>query len=191
MPRKPSGRFVIRITPELHDRLRRSSSARGVSLNARCAELLSTVGGGTTSRRAAEEPAWLPLLQSELGASLVGIVLFGSQARGDARPGSDTDLLVVVTDDVKLRRELYTRWDERLPPYLSPHFVHLPADAAGAGVLWLEASIDGILLHDTSRKVATVLAKIRRALAEGRLVRRSAHGHPYWIRRATEEGSAQ
>jgi predicted nucleotidyltransferase len=35
-------------------------------------------------------------LHEHLGASLRGVVLFGSRARGDARPESDWDLLLVA-----------------------------------------------------------------------------------------------
>ena len=38
---------------------------------------------------------------------IVSIILFGSKARGDAREGSDVDLLVVVnSDDWRLHKEL-------------------------------------------------------------------------------------
>lgn len=165
-----------------------------MSLNARCVELLSAdlaEAGSAASGGTAGGTTWLSALQQWLGTSLVGVVLFGSRARGDARPDSDTDLLIVVGDDIPLRRDLYSWWDQRFPQDLSPHFVHLPADVAAAGALWLEASIDGILLHDTARRVASLLARIRREAVEGRLVRRMAHGHPYWVRRAPEEVHAQ
>ncbi|OGV69329.1 MAG: hypothetical protein A3K19_18745 [Lentisphaerae bacterium RIFOXYB12_FULL_65_16] len=44
------------------------------------------------------------VLRTKLGARLMSVVLFGSQARGDAREGSDYDFLVVVdkrTQDVR------------------------------------------------------------------------------------------
>jgi len=51
-------------------------------------------------------PAVLPLLtelrqrlQAHHGARLAGVVLFGSQARGDAEPGSDIDVLAVLRGD--------------------------------------------------------------------------------------------
>lgn len=40
------------------------------------------------------------------GERLVQIVLFGSQARGDAEPGSDIDVLVVLQDPVQPGEEI-------------------------------------------------------------------------------------
>jgi uncharacterized protein len=45
----------------------------------------------------------LPLLRAELtkvlGGQMEGLYLYGSQARGDARPDSDFDVLVVIRGD--------------------------------------------------------------------------------------------
>jgi len=38
-------------------------------------------------------------LNQSLGARLIELKLFGSKARGDDRPDSDIDVLVIVTDD--------------------------------------------------------------------------------------------
>jgi predicted nucleotidyltransferase len=40
------------------------------------------------------------------GPRLVRMVLFGSQARGDAEPGSDIDVLVVLSGEVRLGEEI-------------------------------------------------------------------------------------
>ena len=45
-------------------------------------------------------------LQNLYGDRLVNLVLFGSQARGDAVFGSDIDVLVVLTGPVKLGEEI-------------------------------------------------------------------------------------
>ena len=44
-------------------------------------------------------------------AKPVKVILFGSYARGSARPGSDVDLLVIERDPVAQRREaIRLRW---------------------------------------------------------------------------------
>jgi uncharacterized protein len=40
------------------------------------------------------------------GERLVQMILFGSQARGDAEPGSDIDVLVVLKDPVRAGEEI-------------------------------------------------------------------------------------
>lgn len=52
-------------------------------------------------QRVSEVFAWLrEALQGELGGGTVrSVVLYGSAAQGEDRPGSDLDLLVVTTDD--------------------------------------------------------------------------------------------
>ena len=46
------------------------------------------------------------LLRAKLGPRLKQVVLFGSQARGDAREGSDYDFLVVVDERTRNIREM-------------------------------------------------------------------------------------
>ena len=47
-------------------------------------------------------------LEQALGAQLMELKLFGSKARGDGRPGSDVDVLVIVaTDDWRICDTVY------------------------------------------------------------------------------------
>src|SRR5262249_34915716 len=118
------------------------------------------------------------------GPNLVGIIAHGSMARGEARPSSDMDVLVVVDRALALTRALYRRWDEapvawqRRP--VDVHFINLPDDPDRAAGVWAEAAVEGVLLHDSDGRVESTLRQVRRAIADGRLVRKHAHGQPYW-----------
>jgi uncharacterized protein len=71
-------------------------------------------------RRAAERIPKPPMTNEELllrakaalleahGARLQGVVLYGSQARGDYHPDSDIDLLVLLQAPIRLARDLLT-----------------------------------------------------------------------------------
>jgi len=45
-------------------------------------------------------------LEAVHGERLRGVILYGSEARGDARPDSDIDVLVVLADPVELSADL-------------------------------------------------------------------------------------
>ena len=47
-------------------------------------------------------------LQAVYGDRLRGVVLYGSEARGEATPDSDVDILVLLAGPVALGRELHT-----------------------------------------------------------------------------------
>ena len=175
-----SGRFVLRLPSELHARARKVAAARGQSLNEYCAAVLQAAVSGPQERA----PAWMEALRADLGRSLVGVVLFGSTARGTQREGSDVDLLIVLEPGVPITRELYRRWDSAVARSgaETPHFVSLPASVEAAGGIWYEAAMDGIVLHDPRHRLARLLSEIRRAAAAGIIRREVAHGHPYWVR---------
>jgi hypothetical protein len=159
----------------------------GLSLNQLCLRALSEYVSAGRIAEAASTPGaeapWLQAARRVLGEELLGAVLFGSEARGEARADSDIDLLLVAGPAVPLTRRLYSLWDEQLggDPH-SPHFVHLPSSVTGAGSLWLEAAVEGAVLYDREGRVGRFLGRLRRAMAAGRLRRKTAYGQPYWVK---------
>lgn len=181
MSKAVSGKFVLRIPPELHKKLREESLAKGLSLNELC------------SRKIAPERSEIPVsgplprkliqeVRRNWDGELLGLVLFGSVARGEETARSDVDLLVVLKS--KITRSFYTRWDELFyedHPEISPHFVRLPETVSSAGSLWLETAIDGIVVWERDWLISRFFASLRKAILAGEFLRKMAYGHPYWI----------
>jgi hypothetical protein len=165
----------------LHAALRAAATALGVSLNEYCATKLalpigSLIGAGA-ARAVVERAAAL------LGADLVGVVVFGSWARGESGPTSDVDTLIVVDARRSVTRGIYREWDRETLTWdghaVEPHFVHLP-EVDAIGTVWAESAVDGIVLFERDLEVSRRLAAVRREIVAGRLVRRFIHGQPYW-----------
>ncbi|MEX0670184.1 MAG: nucleotidyltransferase domain-containing protein [Pirellulales bacterium] len=176
-----SGTFVLRLDPRLHALLRDDAATAGTSLNDWCGRMLAAAGG------AGLEPASKVVLaiRSRLGADLLGIVVYGSFARGELTTGSDVDLLVVLPKRRPITRALYRELDDLAPVWdgreVDLHFVHLPEVGEPVSGSWAEAAVAGILLHDRDLTVSRRLIDIRSRIAAGELVRRLAQGQPYWI----------
>jgi len=197
-----SGRFVLRLPPELHTRLRARAAAQDSSLNRLCTELLDRGSRGAP-------PGILPDLAmggrvfpvQVLGSihrafadTLEGVVLFGSVARGEEWLASDVDLLIVLTGQARISRELYRTWEaavgrqrQGMSRELSPQFVKMPASPREAGGIWLEAAVDGIVLADARFHVSALLRRLRQDILAGRAIRKIVHGQPYWVRAAGGE----
>lgn len=188
-----SGRFVLRVPPPLHARLRRLARERGVSLNEYCRNAIEHYADRSAdgSQLAGEGGPWVDSAHRVVGDRLEGVALFGSRARGEARDSSDVDLLVVISDELVLSRELYREWDRLgVGRRVNPHFVHLPASVSEAGSVWYETAMDGVILFEHDGSISSFLQAVRRAIADGYLRRRYAHGHPYWVKQ-TEAARAE
>lgn len=192
-----SGKFVLRVPSELHLRLKELSLARRISLNELCSRKLSEL----KDLEAVEETAFSDShsLFQEIHRrfpGVVSIVLFGSVARGEQTQASDIDLLLVMSEETVLSRELYSAWDklcsalsERFPQAMkfSPHFVHLPKTVMEAGSLWFEVALDGKIMAAEDVSVSRFLYCVREKMAQGKIQRKLSHGHPYWIKKETHE----
>lgn len=182
-PTQASGRFLLRLDPRQHAALRHAARSVGLSLNDHCARKLALSAGCLGGPGAS---AAIVTRAAELFAEdLIGVVAFGSWARGEATERSDVDALVVLAERVGLARKLYRDWDEGPVQCdghpVEEHFVHLPGAEETVAGLWAEVAIDGIVLFDPALVVSRRLAAIRRDIARGRIVRRTVHGQPYWV----------
>lgn len=176
-----SGRFLLRLPPPVHAMLEAAAGEAGLSLNEYCVRRLAAGGPGAL----VEEPAAEVVARAAAvaGDALIAVLLHGSLARREATPDSDADVLVVVEPGLALHRSVYRAWDSRPVAWrgrsVDAHFVHPPADDTLSG-LWAEAALDGVVLFERGGRLSAHLARVRRAIAEGRLVRRVVHGQPYW-----------
>ena len=180
---------MLRIAPQLHAVLRRNAARGGVSLNAYCQSILAAAVRDDRGEAGPVSARLLASVDAEFSAILEGVVLFGSRARGEHTESSDVDLLIAVRGSATVSRELYQRWDGAVGGQqvngnlVSPHFARLPAVVdVEIGSLWLEVALHGVILLDRTGRVTPTLAGVRDLVASGGLQRRTAHGHPYWIK---------
>jgi predicted nucleotidyltransferase len=158
------------------------AAAHQLSLNEYCVRKLA--GPESLMIREAAALEVTSRAQVVAGTRLIGLIVHGSWARAETRVASDVDVLIVVDAELALTRDLYREWDEVSLFWdgraIDAHFLHLPAAPDRAGGVWCEAAIDGIVLSDRDGRIEETLRRIRRAVADGRLVRKHAHGQPYW-----------
>jgi hypothetical protein len=176
-----SGKLLLRMDHELHEVLQGQASKVDVSLNDLCCERLYL----PSPLRILPDEVRAAILaaQKSAGSSLVGVMLFGSWARGQQTDTSDVDLLIVLDADARISRSLYSKWQQHATSVrkCEPHFVVLPQDTKRVSGLWAEIAMDGVVLVDPQLQIQRYLMRIRRALAEGRLFAKKVHGQTYWV----------
>lgn len=176
----PSGKFVLRLTPQQHLVLRKAAAAHAISLNEWILQSLFST----------ETPSQIvSLILATYKADVKSIILFGSVARADNTKASDIDLLIVLASSCPIDRNLYRKWDQEVLPLLgsqySPQFSHSP-DIQSASSLWLEVALDGKVLYDNGGG-EKILQALRHQIASGHYQRKMSHGHAYWIHRRNDE----
>lgn len=128
----------------------------------------------------------LDALRDTLGDGLLGVVLYGSHARGTARPDSDIDLLVIaesLPEGRPARSEFFVRLQ------FEAGYTYARASILGKTVaefertfpaLFLDIGLDGLVLFDSHEYVSQRLARIRSVTREAGLVRQPLNGEFVW-----------
>ncbi len=116
--------------------------------------------------------AWLQRLLSD---RLVAVALFGSRARGDDRPESDWDLLVIAEDLPGGYMERYRLFRGLDRPSLGTNIqvmAKMPKEFEGyLPAVYLDIALDARVLYDPKGYAAERLAKLRRIIAKAGLYR--------------------
>ncbi len=172
-------KILLRLPAHLHDAVRARAKVMNVSINSLLERYITRGVQGAYNEHAYSEI--VEIAQQEFGPKFLGLLLFGSRARGDAHDTSDTDILMVVDSVTTIDRSTYRRWDNRLPDDLSLQIAHLPASASDASSLWLECALDGRILHDPTGRIASFLRQAREYITSGNVVRRTTHGQGFWV----------
>ncbi|MDW8396514.1 MAG: nucleotidyltransferase domain-containing protein [Anaerolineae bacterium] len=132
--------------------------------------------------------------QALRGDELTSVVLFGSVARGEARPESDIDLLIICRSlpaGAFRRRAVLAPVRERLDPELErlwaqgcytdfAEIIKTEAEAQHVAPFYLDLTEDGVLLFDRGGFFARILDRLRARLRELGAQRRRLGTLRYW-----------
>jgi predicted nucleotidyltransferase len=173
---------LLRLPADLHALLSRAAQAAGLSFNEYCVRRLAAPA--LPQETSAARTTVVERALAMCGPRLAAVLAIGSWARGAPGAASDIDVLLVIDQDTPLTRDLYREWDRQPLDVdgrsVDAHFVHPSPAGATPGAVWCEAAVDGLLWYDRDGQTHQRLAEVRRAIADGRVVRSVVHGQPYW-----------
>jgi hypothetical protein len=129
-----------------------------------------------------------------LGDQIVSVALFGSVARGQAGPGSDINLFVVLLEassGMLSRRRLLDPVRQLLTPELERFWkqgiyvdfvevIRTRSEARKFHPLYLDMSREAILLYDRDRFLETLLAMLKKQLERDGAERKVMGNFWYW-----------
>jgi len=188
-----SGKFVLRLTQDLHKTISDYANNNGLSLNKACIDLIQK----GLSKDNTKDELYLFLepiiakIKEHFGKDLVGIMLFGSYATNESTEASDIDLLIVLSNDIPIVRKLYRWWDNEISEtnleIINPHFVNLPKDIKKVTGLWLEVAEKGKVLYQRNQLIEKTISKIKKLTQDGMVRKYVSNGHPFWVWRQDEK----
>lgn len=125
------------------------------------------------------------VFKDHMGSDLVAVVLYGSWARGESRPGSDVDLLLIArnlpSDRLARAHYVHRLVVGRFRPRVSV-LAKEPTEFEGYfPALYLDIGLDGIILYDPEGYMAGKLARIREIIEEAGLYRVRRDGELMWL----------
>ena len=140
---------------------------------------------------------YLSMLRSHFGGRLVSAAVYGSVARGEARPESDIDLLLVVEGlpfyvdgrvvelsrvKAKLRSHpLYWEFYERNLPRHFSEVALTPEEVERHPPILLDICVEGVILVDKGGFLQRQLDELRRRLEELGARRERGREGWYWV----------
>lgn len=176
-----SRRILLRLSANLHEQAKDRARAAGISLNRFLERCVARGLADSVPENAVG--VVIEAAQKAYCDGFLGLLLFGSQARGDVHDASDTDLLLIVRDSIRIERAMYRTWDAMLPAGISLHISHVPSDLSDPGSLWLECALDARILYDPSGVLGKTLQTVKELILSGAFTRRITHGQGYWVPR--------
>jgi hypothetical protein len=138
-------------------------------------------------RLRAELAAYVAALERRFGADLVSVVAFGSRVRGDARPESDLDVLIVVRGLPRRRWDRYAGLRD-MAREVSEDFGRMiseilltPEEAAQVKPYYLGMLSGHAIVRDEGHFFAAVLDRLKKRLDElGSRRYVDEDGYEYW-----------
>jgi predicted nucleotidyltransferase len=180
MKPKDATRLLLRLPPDLYRRVKARAEQSDESINSVLVQAIEH--GLLACKMELVQSLIIRKARAQLGQDFVGLLIYGSRARGDFYDTSDADLLLVVSDKIQIKRELYRAWDQILPDEVSLNIAHMPVADSNIGSLWLECALDARIIYDPSGVIRRRLEEIRGLILSGAYVRKTTHGQGYWIK---------
>lgn len=172
----------MRLPADLHRRLAQAATANDLSFNELCVRRLREPCH--PQEMSAVRSVVVDRGRAAFGDRLLGVVALGSWARGEPAADSDIDVLLVIDPAIPLTRDLYRTWDQAPLAFggrtIDAHFAHPSGRGEPPTAVWCEVAVDGLVWYDRDGAITRRVAEVRRAIADGQVVRGRAHGQTYW-----------